>query len=57
MTFGESLRKLDYFGEPVNLVYKGDMKFKTKVGGFTTMFIVLTMLSLFVSELIALTAD
>ena len=54
-SFLKYLISLDDYGEPINVSYKGDSAYKTKVGAFLTLGMRTFMLAFAVTGVIALT--
>lgn len=48
----ESLKKIDLFGVPVSLVYKGNTTFTTRVGGIFSLMWAIIMISVFIQDTI-----
>ena len=52
MCFGEKIRALDVFGHPISLTYKGDVRFKTRIGGSFCLIIIIVMGSIFLADML-----
>ena len=47
----KAIRNVDIYGKPVQLSYKGKEKYKTSLGGFFSILILLLLLSIFLYKL------
>ena len=54
MAFGEYFKKIDIFGVPVSLSYKGEQEFTTRCGGIVTLLIIIFCSSLIMSGVLDL---
>ena len=49
--FQDLLKKLDLFGAPIMLTYRGETKFKTACGGCVSIILTLVFLAIFAFEI------
>ena len=54
---GDRLRKVDLFGVPVGVTFKGEPDHKTRLGGFITIFLILLFSSNFLLYILRMFID